>query len=134
MNLSDKEWKDKLTKEQYEVLRNKGTEQPFSGNLLQNNENGAYMCAGCRAELFSSEHKFNSGSGWPSFYDVKNAKTINLVEDKSHGMHRVEVQCANCGGHLGHVFNDAPNQPTGMRFCINSCALDFNPEAKNDEA
>ncbi len=82
---------------------------------------------GCHSELFKSEHKFDSGSGWPSFYDVASAENVRLVEDLSHGMHRVEVQCAKCGGHLGHVFNDALDQPTGMRFCINSCSLDFKP-------
>jgi peptide-methionine (R)-S-oxide reductase len=128
MNLSDQEWKTKLTREQYEILRNKGTEEAFSGELLHNQSDGTYRCVACGAELFSSEHKFDSGSGWPSFYDIKNAKTIKLREDHSHGMNRVEVQCANCGGHLGHVFNDAPAQPTGMRFCINSCALNFEPE------
>lgn len=127
-NLTDEEWKTKLSEKQYQVLRNKATEQPFTGDLLHNQQNGEYTCAGCGAVVFSSEHKFDSGSGWPSFYDVANAKNVRLVEDLSHGMHRVEVQCSICGGHLGHVFNDAPNQPTGMRFCINSCSLDFKPD------
>lgn len=130
--LSEAEWRKKLSKEQYEILRNKGTEAPFSGELLHNKKNGTYHCVGCGAELFSSEHKFNSGSGWPSFYDIKSTKSVRLVEDTSHNMRRVEVQCTVCGGHLGHVFNDAPAQPTGMRFCINSCALNFKTQ-KNDE-
>jgi peptide-methionine (R)-S-oxide reductase len=130
MQLSDKDWQTKLTKEQYEVLRKKGTEQAFTGELLHNKLNGTYRCIGCGIELFGSEHKFDSGSGWPSFYDVKNAETVKLIEDNIHGMHRTEVLCANCGGHLGHVFNDAVDQPTNQRFCINSCALNFEPETK----
>lgn len=98
---------------------------PFTGKLLHNEKTGKYTCAACGAVLFDSDTKFDSGSGWPSFYDVANTKAVKLVEDLSEGEHRVEVQCAKCGGHLGHVFNDAPDQPTGMRFCINSCALDF---------
>jgi peptide-methionine (R)-S-oxide reductase len=125
MDLTDKEWKSKLTAEQYNILRQKGTEAPFSGTLLHNDKNGDYTCAACGKVVFSSETKFDSGSGWPSFYDPANTKAIKLVEDNSLGMHRMEVNCANCGGHLGHVFNDAPDQPTGMRFCINSAALDF---------
>lgn len=123
--ISEEEWKKKLTPEQYAVMREKGTEAPFTGKLLHNKDSGLYTCAACGADLFDSKHKFNSGSGWPSFYDVATKGNVKLQEDTSHGMHRVEVVCANCGGHLGHVFNDAPDQPTGMRFCINSCALDF---------
>lgn len=123
--ISEEEWKKKLTPEQYAVIREKGTEAPFTGKLLHNKDSGLYTCAACGADLFDSKHKFNSGSGWPSFYDVATKGNVKLQEDTSHGMHRVEVVCANCGGHLGHVFNDAPDQPTGMRFCINSCALDF---------
>jgi peptide-methionine (R)-S-oxide reductase len=128
--LSDKEWRKKLTPEQFHILREKGTEAPFSGKLLHNKESGNYTCAACGAELFSSDTKFDSGSGWPSFYDVKNTEAVKLVEDHSMGMHRVEVACANCGSHLGHVFNDAPDQPTGMRFCINSTCLGFKPAGK----
>lgn len=117
----------KLTPEQKRVLFKKGTEAPFTGKILHNKENGIYVCANCGSELFHSETKFDSGSGWPSFYDVASTGAVKLVEDRSHGMRRVEVLCANCGGHLGHVFNDAPEQPTGMRFCINSCVLDFKP-------
>lgn len=123
--MSDDEYKDKLTPEQYHVLREKGTEAPFSGKLLHNDKTGDYTCAACGQVVFKSDTKFDSGSGWPSFYDVANTKAVKLQEDNSLGMHRVEVTCANCGSHLGHVFNDAPDQPTGMRFCINSAALDF---------
>lgn len=119
------EWSTKLTPEQYHVLREKGTEAPFSGKLLHNDKTGNYTCAACGQVVFNSDTKFDSGSGWPSFYDVANTKAVKLQEDNSQGMHRTEVICANCGGHLGHVFRDAPDQPTGMRFCINSCALDF---------
>jgi peptide-methionine (R)-S-oxide reductase len=121
----DDEWKKKLTPEQYRILRQKGTEMPFTGALLHNDDNGDYVCAACGNVVFQSGTKFDSGSGWPSFYDAANRKAVKLVEDNSGGMRRVEVECANCGGHLGHVFNDAPDQPTGMRFCINSAALDF---------
>ena len=116
---------DNLTDEQKKVLFDKATEPPFSGAFLQNKKSGDYTCANCSAVLFSSDTKFDSGSGWPSFYDVKEKDNINLVEDLSHGMRRVEALCANCGGHLGHVFNDGPTDKTGMRFCINSLSLDF---------
>ncbi len=130
MNKSEDEWKKQLTPEQYEVLREKGTETPFSGTLLNNKEKGGYYCAACGAQVFSSEHKFDSHSGWPSFYNVANNKAVILKEDNDHGMQRVEVTCANCGSHLGHVFHDAPDQPTGMRFCINSVALNFEKAKK----
>jgi peptide-methionine (R)-S-oxide reductase len=119
------EWKDKLTPEQYHILREKGTEMPGTGKLLHNDKSGDYMCGACGQIVFKSDTKFDSGSGWPSFYDVANTKAVKLVDDGSLGMSRVEVICVNCGSHLGHVFNDAPDQPTGMRFCINSAALDF---------
>lgn len=122
---TDDEWKRKLTHEQYHILREKGTEAPFTGALLHNDETGDYTCAACGNVVFKSDTKFDSGSGWPSFYDVANTDAVRLVEDDSEGMHRIEVQCATCGGHLGHVFQDAPEQPTGMRFCINSGALAF---------
>lgn len=125
VKLSDEEWRKKLTPEQYEVLRGKGTEAPFTGQLLHEKRTGDFVCMACGQVVFNSDTKFDSGSGWPSFYDPANTKAIKLVEDTSHGLHRIEVLCANCGSHLGHVFNDAPDQPTGMRFCINSCALDF---------
>jgi peptide-methionine (R)-S-oxide reductase len=129
MDKTDSEWKDELTPEQYHVLREKGTEAPFTGKLLHEKGTGDFICAACGKVVFKSDTKFDSGSGWPSFYDPANTDAVKLVEDNSHGMPRVEVLCANCGGHLGHVFNDAPDQPTGVRFCINSAALDF--KAKN---
>jgi peptide-methionine (R)-S-oxide reductase len=123
--LSDDEWKKKLTPEQYRILREKGTEAPFSGKLLKEDGTGDFVCVACGAVVFKSDTKFDSGSGWPSFYDPAATDAVRLIEDISHGMHRIEVTCTNCGSHLGHVFNDAPDQPTGMRFCINSASLDF---------
>ncbi|HUA13173.1 MAG TPA: peptide-methionine (R)-S-oxide reductase MsrB [Candidatus Sulfotelmatobacter sp.] len=129
MNLSDEDWKKKLTKEQYHILREQGTEAPFTGKLLNNKKTGDYVCAACGQVVFDSSTKFDSGTGWPSFNDPANVEAVKLVEDNSLGMRRVEVACSNCGSHLGHVFNDAPSQPTGMRFCINSAALDFKDKA-----
>lgn len=128
MQHSDAQWKKLLTPEQYAVLREKSTEAPFTGTFLYNEDDGVYVCAGCGAELFASEHKFEAHCGWPSFNNVIASDAVQLLEDRSHGMQRVEVVCKNCGGHLGHVFNDAPDQPTGVRFCINSVALDFKPD------
>jgi len=125
---TDEELKKKLTPEQYHILREKGTEAPFTGKLLENKEQGAYVCPVCGNELFKSDQKFDSGSGWPSFYDVASTGAVKLSEDNSGGMRRVEVTCAVCGSHLGHVFNDAYDQPTGQRFCINSASLDFMPK------
>ncbi len=125
MATDDTDWKKKLTPEQYYVLREKGTEAPFTGKLLENHDTGNYKCGACGNVVFKSGTKFESGSGWPSFYDPANTEAVKLVEDSAHGMRRTEVQCANCGSHLGHVFEDAPSQPTGQRFCINSAALDF---------
>ncbi len=130
MQLSDEEWRKKLTPAQYSVLREKGTEAPFTGELLHKKDSGMYVCAACGSELFDSKTKFDSGSGWPSFYDVASSETVKLVDDSSHGMQRTEVICANCSGHLGHLFDDAPQTPTGQRFCINSCSLDFKPSKK----
>jgi peptide-methionine (R)-S-oxide reductase len=128
LQVSDDEWKKKLTPEQYEVLRGKGTEAPYTGKLLYNDKAGAYTCAACGNVLFDSTTKFEADCGWPSFYDAKKGAVV-LTPDDSAGMHRVEVTCANCGGHLGHLFDDAPDQPTGQRFCINSAALQFLPQA-----
>lgn len=127
---TDEELKKRLTPEQYHILRERGTEQPFTGKYLKFKDDGMYVCAVCGQPLFDSGAKFDSGTGWPSFYDAAKSDAVKLIEDNSHGMHRVEVQCANCGSHLGHVFNDAPDQPTGMRFCINSAALGFDPNKK----
>ncbi len=121
----DDNWKKKLTPEQYRVLREKGTESPFTGKYVNMHDDGMYHCAGCNTPLFSSDTKFDSKSGWPSFYDVADKGNVKLIEDNSHGMHRTEVVCKTCGGHLGHVFDDGPQDKTGKRFCINSCALEF---------
>jgi peptide-methionine (R)-S-oxide reductase len=125
---TDEELREKLTPEQYKTLREKGTEAPFTGKLLHNKEAGTYVCPVCGNVLFMSDTKFDSGSGWPSFYDVASTGAVKLVEDNSGGMRRVEVECSVCGSHLGHVFNDAPDQPTGTRFCINSASLAFLPK------
>lgn len=117
-----------LTDEQKRILFEKGTEAPFSGKYLNHKADGMYTCANCGAELFDSKTKFESGSGWPSFYDVAKFGAVKLNEDSSHSMSRVEATCANCGSHLGHVFNDAKDQPTGQRFCINSACLAFLPK------
>lgn len=123
--------RNKLTKQQADVLLKGATEPAFSGQLLHNDKTGVYKCAACGNELFYSTHKFDSGSGWPSFYDVAQYGSVELRSDDSHGMQRVEVRCRRCGGHLGHVFDDAFDQPTGQRYCINSLALDF--AESNDE-
>jgi peptide-methionine (R)-S-oxide reductase len=114
----------KLTEEQLAVLKDKGTEMPFSGKLLHNNEKGDYNCAACNSKLFESNAKFNSGTGWPSF-DQAIPGSVKEISDSSHGMERTEVVCANCGGHLGHLFNDGPKQTTGQRYCVNSVCLNF---------
>jgi peptide-methionine (R)-S-oxide reductase len=121
---SDAEWRERLTPEQYQVLRRKGTEPPFTGKYVHSKEDGVYRCGACGAELFSSEDKFDSGTGWPSFTEPTATANIRLEEDRSLFMRRTEVLCGTCGSHLGHVFDDGP-QPTGQRYCINSCALDL---------
>lgn len=126
---SDTEWREELTPEQYHVLREGGTEIPFTGEYVDNHEAGIYRCAACGNELFMSDTKFESGSGWPSFYDVINKGAVRLVNDDSAGMRRVEVRCANCDSHLGHVFPDAYDQPTGERYCMNSLSLKFDPKS-----
>ena len=125
---TEEEWKKELTPEQYEILRKKGTEPPFTGNYNLSKEKGVYKCAACKNELFSSDTKFDSGTGWPRFDDPLNRESVELKEDKSLGMERTEVICKNCGSHLGHLFNDGSKETTGLRYCINSCVLDFKPE------
>lgn len=129
---SEDEWRAELTPEQYEILRNKGTERAFTGELLENKETGMYVCAACGAPLFASDTKFDSGSGWPSFWEPVGDDRVETHEDTSHGMRRIEVTCASCGGHLGHVFPDGPN-PTGLRYCINSVSLGFEPGEEGAE-
>ena len=122
---TDAQWREELTPEQYQVLRKAGTERPFTGKYVDNHADGTYTCAGCGAELFDAETKFESGSGWPSFTEPKVAEAVELKRDISHGMIRTEVVCKRCGGHLGHVFDDGPRDEGGLRYCINSAALDL---------
>ncbi len=126
---TDNEWKESLTPDQYQVLREKGTEKPFTGKYWNFDEKGIYNCAACGQVLFDSDTKFDAGCGWPSFSDVVNNKNVILKDDYTFGMHRIEVMCSNCGGHLGHVFNDGP-KPTGQRFCINSASIEFEKKKK----
>jgi peptide-methionine (R)-S-oxide reductase len=125
---TDQEWRELLDDQQYHVLRQAGTERPFTGQYVDTEDEGTYNCAACGNELFSSDTKFHSGSGWPSFWDVISQGNVELHQDISHGMRRTEITCAKCGGHLGHVFEDGPRDKTGLRYCINSAALDFDSE------
>ena len=127
VQLSDEEWRERLTPEQYAVLRGKGTERAFTGAYWDAKDQGVYRCAGCKTQLFTSETKYESGSGWPSFWEPLTPDAVRLERDTSHGMIRTEVLCGTCGGHLGHLFDDGP-QPTGQRYCMNSVAMELQPE------
>ncbi|PSP61471.1 peptide-methionine (R)-S-oxide reductase [Halobacteriales archaeon QH_8_64_26] len=124
---TEAEWKEVLSEEEYRILRESGTEPSFSGDLLDVEDEGRFTCAGCGTELFDSETKFGSGTGWPSFFAPANEANVETQIDRSHGMERIEVLCGTCGGHLGHVFDDGPD-PTGKRYCINSASLDFEAD------
>jgi peptide-methionine (R)-S-oxide reductase len=126
---TDEQWREELTEFEYHVLRQAGTERAYTGELLEEHREGIFSCRGCGAELFRSNAKFDSHCGWPSFYEPQEGDAVELLEDRSHGMSRVEVRCKNCGSHLGHVFEDAPQTPTGDRYCINSVSITFAPGA-----
>lgn len=123
---TEEEWRARLTPEQYRILREAGTERAFSGEYVDTEDDGTYRCAACRADLFASDVKYHSGSGWPSFTEAVSPDAVTLIEDRSHGMVRTEVRCARCGSHLGHVFDDGPIEAGGQRWCINSASLDLD--------
>ncbi|MGD8235094.1 MAG: peptide-methionine (R)-S-oxide reductase MsrB [Chromatiales bacterium] len=125
---SDVDWRRELSEEQFHICRQKGTERPFTGKYYQTKTSGTYRCACCGEPLFRSDHKYDSGSGWPSFYQAMDENAVETEQDQSHGMIRTEVHCRKCGSHLGHIFPDGP-QPTGLRYCINSVSLDLEPDA-----
>ena len=125
---TDQEWREQLNDQQYHILREAGTERPFTGEYVDTEEDGTYICAACGNALFSSETKFHSGSGWPSFWDVISQGNVDRHQDAGYGMVRTEINCAQCGGHLGHVFDDGPRDKTGLRYCINSAALEFKAD------
>jgi len=132
LNLSEEEWRKKLTPEQFHILREKGTEKPFTGMYWDAKDDGVYCCVACDAELFRSDQKFDAGCGWPSFFESIDDERITKTEDLSHGMKRTEILCARCGSHLGHVFKDGPD-PTGLRYCVNSVSLNLKKKEEGKE-